>query len=264
MSESRIQAIFNDQGTDPDAFMRNFELGAALVNAGGHFDIIAFDACVMQILEVAYEIKDTASIMVASQEIVYVDGYPYDDILGTLAENPAGTSPETLASNMVQAFGTYYDSVLPVRREQCLSAFRLNRTPQVASAVESLAAALRLRLPEPGTRDTLQALRNSVEDFTALSSRYADLVALAELLQEDLGLDTTGITQAVQAGVIDSYSGPSHPQASGLSIYYPRTQVHYDMDTSYQNYNPATGLGSPCQFITAFSWDEFLADLYPE
>lgn len=262
-AESRIQAIFNDYSSDPDAFMRNFDLGSALAAGGGPFDIVAFDACVMQILEVAYEIRGTASIMVASQEVVWEDGYPYEEILETLSAAP-GTTPESLASSMVHAFGDYYDTISPPRREQCLSAVRLDRVAPVASAVESLAGSLRSLLPDPGTTATLAALRDGLEDFTALVSRYADLTSLAGRIQSDLGINTTALTSAVRTAVIDSYSGPSHPDASGLSLYYPRTQVHYDMDDSYTNYVPATGKGSPCTFINTYHWDEFLAELYTE
>jgi len=261
--ESRVQAIFNDNSGDPDAFMKNFELGSALAAAGGPFDIIAFDACVMQILEVAYEIRSRASILVASQEVVWEDGFPYREILGSLAAAPA-TTPENLVRSMVRAFGEYYDALTPPRREQCLSALRLDRAAPVAAAVESLAAVLRASLSSPGVRDDLAALRDDMEDFTVFQSRYVDLTSLAGSLGGGLGIDATTLSASVAAAVIRNYSGPSHPDARGLSIYYPRTKSHYDLDTSYTNYNPATGRGSPCTFVNSFHWDEFLGELYAE
>ena len=56
--------------------------------AGMRADILAFDACDMGILEAAFEFRGRADFMVASQELVWQDGYPYDDILAALVIDP--------------------------------------------------------------------------------------------------------------------------------------------------------------------------------
>jgi len=259
-SESRIQAIFNDESADPDTLMRNHELGSALASAGGAFDIVAMDACAMQILEVAYELRGSASILLASQEVLWEDGFPYDAFLAPLAASPS-TTPENLARSMVQAFGSYYEDLVPVRREQCLSAVRLAAAGSVALAADGVANALLARLPDLEIVAGLTALRRGMEDFTAVSSRYVDLSSLAEGLPI-LGVDTAPLAAALQAAVIDSYSGSGHPGATGLSIYFPLDRAHYDLDDSYANHDPATGQGSPCAFVNAYHWDELLAELY--
>lgn len=48
-------------------------------------DIIIFDACFMQTVEVSYELKDYVNYIIASQVYVPLDGFPYDDILNKLS-----------------------------------------------------------------------------------------------------------------------------------------------------------------------------------
>jgi len=48
-------------------------------------DIIIFDACFMQTVEVSYELKDYVDYIIASQAYVPLDGFPYDDILNNIS-----------------------------------------------------------------------------------------------------------------------------------------------------------------------------------
>ncbi len=60
---------------------------------GGRVDLLAMDACLMQMAEVAYEFKDSrVQYIAASQEIEPGDGYPYDRWLAPLAANPGLTA----------------------------------------------------------------------------------------------------------------------------------------------------------------------------
>lgn len=44
---------------------------------GRKIDVIGFDACLMSMVEVGYELKDHADLMVASQEVIGSGGWPY-------------------------------------------------------------------------------------------------------------------------------------------------------------------------------------------
>ncbi|MGQ9844892.1 MAG: clostripain-related cysteine peptidase [Caldisericia bacterium] len=48
-------------------------------------NIIIFDACFMQTVEVSYELKDYVEYIIASQAYVPLDGFPYDDILNIIS-----------------------------------------------------------------------------------------------------------------------------------------------------------------------------------
>ena len=54
----------------------------------GKISIFSMDACLMQMAEVAYEVKDYADYVIASEETEPADGYTYDTFLGPLVNNP--------------------------------------------------------------------------------------------------------------------------------------------------------------------------------
>lgn len=56
-------------------------------DTGRKMDVIAFDSCSMQQLEVAHELKDRASVMVGSQEDIFAVDYPYQQILAGLGKD---------------------------------------------------------------------------------------------------------------------------------------------------------------------------------
>lgn len=66
----------------------NGELKQALQGLG-LWDILLFDACSMQGVEIITEIKDFASFIVASADEVPATGFPYSEIIPLLDQNPA-------------------------------------------------------------------------------------------------------------------------------------------------------------------------------
>ena len=80
------------------------ELGAAMKEIG-KVDILAYDACLMQMAELLYEVKDYADYVVGSEETVPGYGFPYDTML------PAFTGSKNsgeLAAEMVRAYDDFY------------------------------------------------------------------------------------------------------------------------------------------------------------
>jgi len=84
-----------------------YALSAISVQMGKNIDIVGMDACLMAMTEVAYQIKDCADILVASEENEPGDGWPYDTILAQLVSNPH-ISPEQLAADIVDKYIVSY------------------------------------------------------------------------------------------------------------------------------------------------------------
>jgi hypothetical protein len=82
------------------------QMGAMLKGING-VDVYGSDACLMQMAEVDYEIKDYAKIIVGSEETEPGDGYTYNTFLGPLAARPAMT-PAELARTAVDAYIDHY------------------------------------------------------------------------------------------------------------------------------------------------------------
>ena len=81
------------------------QLRRVLAAAGG-VDVLASDACLMQMAEVAYEVKDGARFIVGSEETEPGAGYAYYKVLFPLSINPT-MSAESLGRVIVAA---YWDS----------------------------------------------------------------------------------------------------------------------------------------------------------
>ncbi len=78
-------------------YLDNQELHAAIFEAlpdGKKIDILGCDACLMNMLEIGYEMKDTANYMVGSEETEPGAGWPYANILQALTKNPQMSPPD--------------------------------------------------------------------------------------------------------------------------------------------------------------------------
>lgn len=235
--------------------------------AGIKLDILGIDACIMATVEAAYEFRNSADILVSSQELVQSGGWDYRTLLARLVANPLMT-PSELASAMVTSYQQFAESPAYGWGDQTISAVKLGHDMEkVAQAVDSLALALKSAMDDPITRPaTLAAIssaRAAVQEFDQVTNpaTYVDLSDFSRLL--------SGNNNPVQAAlgnvVLAEYHGKERPGAHGLSVVFfdlPRalsfsTQVY---DSDYTNYDPATGRGSQIAFITAFNWDEMMHD----
>jgi len=111
---------FCQDWTDGDSLSVK-ELGEALaavapfVDGVGDYDrlqVVGFDACLMQMLEVDYQIRDYAEYIVGSEEVEPVPGWPYDWILNDLAGDPDMTAEE-LAALICNQYDAYYAQPRP-------------------------------------------------------------------------------------------------------------------------------------------------------
>ncbi|MFA5161722.1 MAG: clostripain-related cysteine peptidase [Elusimicrobiales bacterium] len=82
------------------------QMGALLKSMGRKIDVYASDACLMQMAEVAYEIKNYASYVVGSEELEAGDGYTYDAFLQKA--RASDLSPKALAKAAVDSYTDHY------------------------------------------------------------------------------------------------------------------------------------------------------------
>lgn len=156
----------------------------------GRIDLVGFDACLMGMVEVAYQIKDSADVMVSSEETVPGDGWPYHTILADLQSNPTMT-PESLGTVIVDRYYEYYSY-----SEVC-SAVALSQMGNLASSINTLA----------------QTIRDNWD---------TDIEAVKSAAQSTL--DTQ------QDVVIREAHGAPWMGAGGLAIYFPSTSDDFDPD----------------------------------
>ncbi|MCD4817758.1 MAG: hypothetical protein K8S23_03600 [Candidatus Cloacimonetes bacterium] len=77
------------------------ELHRSLELSNTHFEIIVFDACNMQTIEVVTEVAEFTDFVIGSEEAIKSDGFPYDKILESWEDF---NSTESIALNIKEKF----------------------------------------------------------------------------------------------------------------------------------------------------------------
>ena len=139
-------------------------------------DIVGFDACFMSMFEMAYELRDVAAYMVASQEEVPDLSFPYDTLIGLFRQHSSNT-PLLLKEGVKMYVDNYKNCVCNATtgmKPVTLSALILENCERLKIAVCNLACALLKAKAEPGLADLLINARLSSQDYA--SGLYVDLV----------------------------------------------------------------------------------------
>jgi hypothetical protein len=76
---------------------------------GKKIEFVGMDACLMGMLEVAYDLKDNAKYLAASEVSISADGWPYNTILADLIDDPSFSGKE-LAASTVTRFKAFYEA----------------------------------------------------------------------------------------------------------------------------------------------------------
>ena len=221
-----------------------YALSAISTQMGKKIDIVGMDACLMAMTEVAYQIKDYADILVASEENEPGDGWPYDTILAQLAANPAMSSTQ-LAIDIVDKYIYSYPF-----NEVTQSAIDLSYMDDLAGQLSSMADAIR-----SDTLTSENAYLNAAYFSQHYSDYYHDFIDLYDFCSKvfyysnsfEVKAIVLIIQQTLLNAVINSdYNGGSVSGSKGLSIYFP---LYNEYDS--ENYNSTN-------FAQDTFWDEML------
>jgi len=189
-----------------------------ILKALGHIDVYGSDACLMQMAEVAYQIKDYTSFIVGSEENEAGDGYTYDKFLN--AALASGMSPEDVAKAAVETYTEHYGS------GATQSYVRSAALKGLPGKLDAFADAVMLG----GDKAAVQKARADAQHF-AVEYNYRDNADLGHFVS--LVINSPGCREDVKAAggalldylnrevvglsrVTDDYSN-----ATGLAIYLP-------------------------------------------
>jgi Clostripain family len=226
MMSSRAIA-FDDQAQD---FLDNIELKRVLADVRRalkrKLDILGFDACLMSMVEVAYQIRDSVSVTCGSEEEEPNEGWPYATILKALAAKPS-MAPRELAATVVKKYLASYTSDDGVT----LAATDLAPMGALADAVNALGRVLTAALKDAPARDAIMAVRAQVQDYSPPYDQYCDLADLCDLLARrvqhpGLGSACEKVRAALEKVVIAAGAkGARVAHSRGISIYFPKKSV---------------------------------------
>jgi hypothetical protein len=258
-------------------YIRTREIGSIVKEAGG-VDVLAFDACLMEMGEVLSEVKGNASVMVGSEETIPGVGYPYHMFLSAMEQEP-GMSAEKLGAIMVEAYKMFYEQA--VKKGAQLSAVRVAKTEELETRVKAVAAAAK----EVNDAAALKAARAGVMRFDMIGeasdpqkqiSFYGDLFNYLELMEgamtatgpaaDDLKAKSAGLREFIEKDLVihNAYfdkdrTGRDFKDTHGISVYLPPVIEKIDqnkLEGIFENKYP------DFEFSKATGWHDFVTYLY--
>jgi len=195
---------------------------------GQNLDVLGMDACLMQMMEVGYEVKDTVNFIAASEETEPGDGWPYDAILEPLVKNPK-MSAEELANVTVQAYQKCYSKVPDTTQ----SSVECAKFDAVCVKLDKFATAMLAKLSD-------QTIAAGIKKAGAAVQVYAyddncDLVHFCQLVNANVKDDAINKAADELIAVVASApskivklsfnSGNNVKNSNGLAIYLPKRSV---------------------------------------
>lgn len=228
------------------------ELGQAMAEASaiiGHkVDLYGSDACLMSMIEVASEMKDSVESFVGSEEVEPGDGWPYHLFLKKWSANPTATSKE-VGSYLAEAYKEYY--VGQNETGATMSVLDMSQLDALSASISALKDSLL-------THTDFSAIKTAAESATRYESQdYVDLQDVLEKVSASLtGTDSAStailsVKQQIAKTVVSAQT--SGKVANGIAIWWPTEQ--YDWSGYSARYK---GL----KFDQASHWSDFLQKMF--
>jgi hypothetical protein len=229
----------NQDALDPD------EIAAAMRRAGP-VDVVGYDACEQQMIEIQAAWKRYAKAVVASQEDVWWEGFRYEVILADLQANPAMTA-EQLAVEMARSM-----------TDKTIAAVTLDsRWDTLITAVDQWSVALLDGLPDyRADYDAAYAATQEVLDPTNKDLYDAAAEIKAHVPDPEIQARSQAVMDAVDAVVLYEWHRGKYHDAHGIGIFWPRLAADLDEPSSPQN--DFEYYRNELAFSQWTHWDEFL------
>lgn len=232
--------VCNDYTSGDSLSMAELRSALNTITNGGtsKISLLLFDACLMQMIEVGYEVRSYVEYITGSEEVVPSFGMDYDATLAVLKGTPS-MLPQTLGAQFVSDYIASGGTTL--------STINCGLLNDLRSDVSSLGSALRNNLYKPGIYNAIM----NVETY--YDNDFVDLYHFAQLIQANINnQNVKNLAQAVMNQIGNVVTSENHDSTKinshGISIYVP----WLSFDQSYKN----------LLFAQDSQWDEFLAWYY--
>ncbi len=239
---------FTDRGiiwddTDDD-YLEMREVKSALSAADNTVDILGFDACLMGLVEVAYEVKSIVdSFVVFSQDLEPGDGWDYTSFLTSLSSNPAA-KPSELAGYIVDSYQAFYTSA---GENTTQSAVKLSEIDNLKTAIDNFLTDF---ISDPEWSVISAAFESSYQ-FGSYNN-YIDIGQFMTYCANNFtnGSTANSVVTAIDDAVIHNGTTGNLTDATGLNIYF-----HKYFDSEWDYYN-----ATYCDFAGESNWKSFVID----
>ncbi|MFZ2955860.1 MAG: clostripain-related cysteine peptidase [Candidatus Ozemobacteraceae bacterium] len=214
---------------------------------GKNLDILCMDACLMQMAEVVYAVKNDTDFVVASEETEPGAGYPYDKMLGGLAN---GMEPAEFVKGLVAAYAASYNNGSQGSSASTQSAVDCSKFDALKDAIDGFAKA---SIAGAFGAQFKTALTSVQKFYYRTNIDLPHLVTLLKASIKDEAFQTaaTKLDAALKALIVaNGNTQATMKNAFGLAIYFPTSAPSFD-----KAYNELA-------FAKDTMWDEMVMDFY--
>lgn len=231
------------------------QLGLAMAEAAkiiGHkVDIYGSDACLMAMGEVAAEMKNSVSYMVASQEVEPGYGWPYSTWMRKWAANKTATAAEVSVYLTTEYLNAYNGGIYG-KRDVTFSAMDISKLDGLLQSVNKLNSSLvNLNAAE---MKAVKSAAHSVQYFTY--DDYRDLGQFsAKLANANVSINSSvfaEVKNSIEQVVVANGGTGTYKNVSGISVWLPVSVA--DLNSHQNRY-------SKLSFNQSTQWLNFLQRL---
>jgi hypothetical protein len=219
----------------------------------------------MGMVEVGFQLRDSAEVMVASQELEYgSDGWPYGKVMAGLVANPR-MEPKELGHLIDKELIDSNTHRMPAT----LSACDLTKVDDLCAAVDELAKRMIEHLDDFKVRMAILQARGHVQHFDPEEStqQYIDLYHFCQLLEAicesgDIRQSCLKVMEVIYDNsfvLSEGHTGFEVEHAHGASIYFPVRWVEptykltdFSGHTHWRDFLLA--------YVRSYGWRSFLRD----
>ncbi|MEZ0327418.1 MAG: clostripain-related cysteine peptidase [Fimbriimonas sp.] len=228
--------------------IQTWELAQATAGLG--IDLLAFDSSLMQMVEVAYEMRANVPFIVGSEESPPGEGYPYDLVFAPWRDNPTA-STETLSKSFVDGM---VNNPPYVNRKITQSVLRSSKLGDVATAASGLATTL---IAHPELSDEIRDARVAAQPYSSTpdvtTRQYYDMMGFAEELSarvavQDVKDACAALKAALGAAILWNGHNAQSAQSRGLAVDLSKASQFATKTVNYQR----------MQWAADTTWDEWL------
>jgi len=219
--------------------------------------VIGFDACLMGMIEICYELKDVTNIVIGSEMLIPGLGWPYTQLMAYISVNPQ-IDPASLSTYLVNGYVAYYPNYTVQ-----LSAINEENIPEMAASLNNFVNALMTNID--AYKGVIASARSDAQQKFILGTGgsyfYVDLYKFTILVGERVSDETIAesafnlmgkLDAAVFAEAHSEQVGNLDAKQFGLTINFPPNIQAYN--SNYENYVPC--------FVQGTLWCSFLMTYY--
>ncbi len=170
-------------------------------------DVIIFDACFMQSIEVSYELRDYVDFVLGSQTYVPLDGLPYDEVITTFSESKSDL--KTLSVNIAEAYFNSYNNGSQGNENVTFSVIDTSYTDEIKNFVNSI-------IPILISKDDVLSVREKYE--VPMNEKYIDFISfINNTLDENKTFKFISLIKNLVVVEFNNFDS----RFKGVSIYFP-------------------------------------------